>query len=69
MSTGVDDHLWTMELRIRTLTVSLLGAAVITAGLILVRQQRVKEPEVKEVPPGETIPADLSLERLRESGY
>jgi len=53
----------------RTLTYSLLGAAALAAGLLLVRQQKLVEPErPKMVPAGETIPAVISLDRLRELG-
>jgi len=53
----------------RTLTYSLLGAAALAAGLLLVRQQKLVEDErPKVVPAGETVPAIISLERLRELG-
>jgi len=53
----------------RTLTYSLLGAAALAAGLILVRQQKLVEDErPKIVPAGETVPATISLEKLRELG-
>ena len=58
------------EVPIRALVVSLVGAAALTAGLVLIRQQRqVEEPRVKEIPAGETVPGSISLERLRELGY
>lgn len=55
----------------RTLTVSLLGAAAIAASLLLLRQQREpEEPRQPRIAPaGETVPATISLERLRELGY
>ena len=55
----------------RTLTVSLLGAAAVAASLVLLRQQRAEDtrPQTRVVPPGETIPAEISLERLRERGF
>ena len=53
----------------RTLTYSLLGAAALAAGVLLVRQQKQVEGErPKSVPAGETVPAVISLERLRELG-
>ena len=55
---------------IRALVVSLIGVAALTAGLVLIRQQRQAEaPRLKEIPAGETLPATISLERLRELGY
>jgi len=52
------------------LTVSLIGAAALAAGLVLIRQQRQVDPHrLREVPPGETLPTEISLDRLRESGY
>ena len=55
---------------IRTFFVSLLGAATLTAGLLLVRQQQ-KEAEAEarqQVPAGERMARNVSLERLRELG-
>lgn len=58
------------EVIIRTLTVSLLGAAALAAGLLLVRQQRREDAERPSlVPAGEQVPAVISLEKLRELGY
>lgn len=55
---------------IRTLTLSLLGAAALAAGVLLVRQQKeVKNDPPRVVPAGETVPAKLSLERIRSAGY
>ena len=57
------------ETPMRTLTYSLLGAAALAAGVLLVRQQKPAEEErPKMVPAGETVPAVISLERLRELG-
>jgi hypothetical protein len=42
----------------------------LAAGLVLIRQQRqIDGPRLKDVPPGETVPTEISLERLRELGY
>ena len=55
----------------RTLAVSLLGAAALAASLVLLRQQRDEEarPQPRVAPPGESIPGAISLERLRERGF
>jgi len=54
---------------IRTFTVSLLGAIVLAAGLVMIRNHRVEEQEKgKEIPPGETVRSEISLDRLREIG-
>ena len=55
---------------IRTFLVSLLGAATLTAGLFLVRQhQREADAEAqRQVPAGERVARDISLEKLRELG-
>lgn len=55
----------------RTLTVSLLGAAAVAASLVLLRQQREQEtrPQTRSVPPGETLPTSISLDRIRELGF
>ncbi len=56
--------------QLRTLTVGLLGAAAIAAGLILVRQPRDPDPDrPTDVPPGETHPSTISLDRIRALGY
>lgn len=58
------------EAAIRTFTVSLIGVAALAAGLVLIRQQRqVENPRLRDVPPGETVPTEISLDRLRELGY
>ncbi|HSM59220.1 MAG TPA: hypothetical protein VK849_00430 [Longimicrobiales bacterium] len=55
---------------VRTLTVGLLGAAALAAGLILVRQPRDVDPErPRDVPAGETQPGTISLDRIRALGY
>jgi len=55
------------------LTVNLLGAAALfAAGVALLRQgtHRPEPPQAKvdDVPPGETVPGKIKLERLRELG-
>ena len=65
--------LGTREGAIRKFTVNLLGAAALAAaGIALLRQgnQRLEPAEAKvdEVPPGETIPGKIRLEKLRELG-
>jgi hypothetical protein len=53
----------------RKLTYSLLGAAAIAASVLLVRQQKLEEEErPRVVPAGETVPAVIELDRLRELG-
>lgn len=58
---------------IRKSTVNLLGAAaLVAAGLALLRQgnHRLEPVEAKadRVPPGEKVPTDIRLDRLRELG-
>lgn len=54
------------------MTVNLLGAAALFAGVALLRQgtHRPDPPQAKvdDVPPGETVPGKIKLERLRELG-
>jgi hypothetical protein len=53
----------------RTLALSLLGVAALTAGLILIRNTRPEHATHQElVPPGESVPGRIALERLRELG-
>jgi hypothetical protein len=56
---------------IRKFIVSLLGAATLTAGLFIVRQQQQKVAEAeaqKHVPAGGKVARDVSIQRLRELG-
>jgi hypothetical protein len=56
---------------IRTFIVSLLGAATLTAGLLLIRQQREAEAQAdstKQIPAGEGTARVVTLDRLRELG-
>ncbi len=50
------------------MTYKLLGVAALVAGLLLIRQQKQEEPVAGELPPGESVPSEISLERLRELG-
>ncbi len=65
--------MWTgkdVEDTIRKLTISLVGAAALAAGVLLVRQQKQIDPKdsASAVPPVRTVQAQVSLERLRELG-
>ncbi len=54
----------------RTLALSLLGVAALTAGVLLFRSSRDPyESERQLVPPGESVPGRIALERLRELGF
>jgi hypothetical protein len=55
---------------IRTFLVSLLGAATLTAGVLLVRHHQTKaEVEArKQVPAGESTARTVSIDELRELG-
>jgi len=54
------------------ITVSLLGVAAVAASVLALRQPRptpVRSSETaRSVPAGETVPAQISLERIRELG-
>ena len=55
----------------KKLTLGLLGAVAVAATVLLVRQQKEEVEGGKDVrllPAGETQPAQLSLERIRELG-
>lgn len=55
----------------RTLTLSLIGAAALAAGIVLVRQPREPEdtaPRVRDNPAGETTQGAISLDRIRALG-
>jgi len=54
----------------RKFTVGMLSAAALAATVLLVRQQReeLAPKQANLVPAGETQPAQISLERIRELG-
>lgn len=52
----------------KSFTLGLLGAAALATTILLVRQQRDDSKEVRLVPAGESQPAAISLERIRELG-
>ena len=53
----------------RKWTVGLLSAAALATTILLVRQQKQVEPQTAQaVPAGESQPATISLERIRELG-
>ena len=54
----------------KKLTLGLLGALAMATTVLLVRQQKEVESgkDARLVPAGETWPAELSLERIRELG-
>lgn len=53
----------------KTFAIGLLSAAALTTTILLVRQQREAKQEAPElVPAGESRPATISLERIREAG-
>lgn len=51
---------------IRTLSVSLLAVAAIAASLLIVRREQ--RPQHGLVPAGEVLPAEQSLDAIREAG-
>jgi hypothetical protein len=57
----------------RTLTLGIIGAAALTAGLLLVRSPRPRTteeaPRTGAIPAGENVPGTISLERIRALGY
>lgn len=55
---------------IRTLLVSLLGAAALAAGYVLISQRGTEALSgPRDSHAGERMPGTISLERLRELGY
>lgn len=53
----------------KNFAIGLLGAAAVATTILLVRQQKDVEPrDTRLIPAGETKPATISLERIRELG-
>ena len=55
------------EAIIRKLTLGIVGAAAVAAGLLLVRQQKQSQPK-EAIAEAESASATLKLERMRELG-
>ena len=55
------------EAIIRKLTLGIVGAAALAAGLLLMRQQKQSQPK-EEIAEAESVSATLKLERMRELG-
>jgi hypothetical protein len=54
----------------KALTVGLIGAAALVAGILIVREIRAGDtPRSRELRAGESEPSYLSLERIRKLGY
>lgn len=58
----------TRGLSMKSFTLGLLGAAALATTILLVRHQREDTKEVRLAPAGESQPAAVSLERIRELG-
>ena len=69
MLRGPDDP--PRSLIMRALTVGLIGAAALVAGILIVREIRAGDdtPRSRELRAGESEPSYLSLERIRKLGY
>lgn len=52
---------------IHKLTLGIVGAAAVVAGLLLVRQQKQSQPK-QAVPEAESASGSITLERMRELG-
>ena len=55
------------ETTIRNLTLGIVGAAALAAGLLLMRQQKQTQPK-EAVAEAENAKSTISLERMRELG-
>ena len=52
----------------RKMAMSVVGVAAFAASLALLRSHKTEPGEVQKVPPGESVPGEIQLERLRELG-
>ncbi len=55
----------------RPLTVGLIGAAALVAGILIIREVRAvdEKPRPREISAGESEPTRISLDRIRAVGY
>ena len=53
----------------KSFTLGLLGVAALATTILLVRQQRDASKDAILIPAGESQPAAISLERIRELGH
>ena len=52
----------------RKMAMGFVGVAAFAASLVLLRSQKTEQEEVRAVPPGESVPGEIQLEKLRELG-
>ena len=54
---------------VKRMTMGLIGAVAVAASVILIRSQKEEQDHATEViPPGESVPGEIHLEKLRELG-
>ncbi len=54
---------------LKRMTMGLLGAAAVAASVLLIRSQKEEQDHATEVvPPGESVPSEIHLDKLRELG-
>ena len=52
----------------RKMAMGLVGAAAFAASVVLLRSNRAEQDEAQKIPPGESVPGEIQLEKLRELG-
>lgn len=52
----------------RKLAMGLVGVAAVAASLVVLRSHKTESDDAKSVPPGESVPGEIQLEKLRELG-
>jgi len=52
----------------RKVAMGLAGVAAFAASLVLLRSHKTESEEMRTVPPGESVPGEIQLEKLRELG-
>ena len=54
----------------RRLTAGVLGAVAVAASMVMIKSNKEAiEPTPSVIPAGESVPADIHPDRLRELGY
>lgn len=52
----------------RKMTLGVVGVAAFAASLVLLRSHKTEPEEAQKVPPGESVPGEIQLDKLRELG-
>ena len=59
---------WEFGVMFRKVAMGFVGVAAFAASVVLLRSNKTEHEEIRTVPPGESVPGEIQLEKLRELG-